>query len=114
MIATFNGNPATTVISCYSPTNASELEMAIKFYEDLTGVIKEIPKHNVKVIAGDMNAQICSEDAKGYTFNNSTRNTISADVPSPWSRGMIRRVKTIYIYIYIFMYTVFANILIFP
>ena len=38
-----------------------------------------------------------------------TRNTIFADVPSPWSRGMIRRVKTIYIY----MYTVFANILIF-
>ena len=36
MIATFNGNPAVTIISCYSPTNVSNAEDKDQFYSELT------------------------------------------------------------------------------
>ena len=58
MIATFNGNPVTTVISCYSPTNVSDEEQVLTFYEQLSGLVRDIPKHNVLIIGGDFNAQI--------------------------------------------------------
>ena len=58
MVATFNGNPKTTVISCYSPTNCSdELEIQ-NFYHQLTDSIKNIPKHNVLIIGGDMSIKL--------------------------------------------------------
>ena len=58
MVATFNGNPRSTIISCYSPTNVSEETELVAFYNELSSLIRSIPKHNVHVIGGDMNAQI--------------------------------------------------------
>ena len=58
MAATFNGNPKATIISCYSPTNVSEENEIVTFYEDLSSLVRSIPKHNLLVIGGDMNAQI--------------------------------------------------------
>ena len=58
MVATFNGNPRATTISCYSPTNVSEETELIAFYNELSSLVRSIPKHNVLVIGGDMNAQI--------------------------------------------------------
>ena len=58
MAATFNGNPKATIISCYSPTNVSEENEIATFYEDLSSLVRSIPKHNLLVIGGDMNAQI--------------------------------------------------------
>ena len=49
MAAKFNGNPRATIISCYSPTNVSE---------ELSSLVRSIPKHNVLVIGRDMNSQI--------------------------------------------------------
>ena len=65
-VATFNGNPQATVISCYSPTNVQEEMYAEKFYEDISSLTRQIPKHNVLIIGGDFNAHL-GED-KGYTF----------------------------------------------
>ena len=48
MGATFNGKPSATII-CNSPTNVSD---------ELSPLVRSIPKHNVLVIGGDMNAQI--------------------------------------------------------
>ena len=56
MVATFNGNPRTTIISCYSPTNVSEETELIAFYDELSSLVRNIPKYNVLVIGGDMNA----------------------------------------------------------
>ena len=64
MVATFNGNPSTTVISCYSPTNSSDEQDAADFYSDLTELTKAIPKHNVILVGGDMNAKINQIDPK--------------------------------------------------
>ena len=36
LLATFKGNPQTTVISCYSPTNEQEEIEVEKIYEELT------------------------------------------------------------------------------
>ena len=51
MIATFNRNPKCTVISTYSPTNVTS-EDTIQSYT----LIHQVPKHNVLLLCGDMNA----------------------------------------------------------
>ena len=57
MVGTFNGNPSTTIISCYSPTNVSEETDLIAFYNELSCLFHSISKYSVLVIGGDMNAQ---------------------------------------------------------
>ena len=57
MAATFNGNPRATIISCYSPTNVSEETELVTFYDELSSLVRSIPKHNMLVIGGDMNAK---------------------------------------------------------
>ena len=54
-VATFNGNPSTTINSFYSPTNASDGMDLINFYE-LSSLVCNIPKHNILIIGGDLNA----------------------------------------------------------
>ena len=75
MITNFNGNPKVTVVSCYSPTNCSEEEEAQEFYAQLTELIKQVPKNNVLLIGGAMNAKIGTEDCKGDGLHiNTNRN----------------------------------------
>ena len=50
MTATFNGNPRATIISCYSSTNVSEETELVTFYDELSYLVRSIPKHNVLVI----------------------------------------------------------------
>ena len=57
MVATINGNPRATII-CYSSTNISEETDLITFYNELSSLVYSIPKHNVLLIGGDINAQI--------------------------------------------------------
>ena len=58
MAATYNGNPRATIISCYNPTNVSEETELVAFYNERSSLVSSIPKHNVLVSGGDMNAQI--------------------------------------------------------
>ena len=58
MVATFKGNPSTTRISCYSSTNASDETDFDSFYNEPSSLVCSIPKHNILIIGGDMNAQI--------------------------------------------------------
>ena len=58
MVAKFNSNPGTMIISCYSPTNASDETDLISFYNELYSLVRSISKRNVLIICGDMNAQI--------------------------------------------------------
>ena len=75
MVATFNGNLRATIISCYSPTNVSEETGLIAFYDELSSLVRSIPKHNVLVIGGDMNAQIGKNGNHKYSLHNlSNRN----------------------------------------
>ena len=58
MKATFNGNPRATIISLYSPTNISKETKVATFYDELSSLVRSIPKYNLLIIGGDMNAQI--------------------------------------------------------
>ena len=49
MAASFNGNPRATIISCYSPTNVSEETELVVFNDELSSLVRSIPKHNVLV-----------------------------------------------------------------
>ena len=69
IIAHFNGNPATTVIVHYSPTEGNDL--AEEHYNNLSNAIKTVPKHNVLLIVGDYNAHIGNDDAL-FTFHEKT------------------------------------------
>ena len=70
MAATFNGNPKATIISCYSPTK--EENKIVTFYEDLSSLVHSIPKHNLLVIGGDMNAQIGKNRHNKYSLHNAS------------------------------------------
>ena len=72
MVATFNGNPKATNISCYSPTNVSEETELIAFHDELSSLVLNIPKHNVLVIGGDMNALIGKNGNHKYSLHNSS------------------------------------------
>ena len=72
MVATFNGSPSATIISCYSPTNISEEMDLIAFYNKLSSFVHSIPKHNALVISGDMNAQIGKSVNHKFSLHNSS------------------------------------------
>ena len=72
MAATFNGNPRATIISCYSPSNVSEETELLAFYDELSSLLRSIPKHNVLVIGGDMNAQIEKNENNKYRLHNTS------------------------------------------
>ena len=72
MAATFNGNPRATIISCYSPTNVSEENELVAFYDELSSLVRSIPKHNMLVIGGNMNAQIGKNRNNKYSLHNTS------------------------------------------
>ena len=53
LITSFNGNPATTIVSCYSPTNIAEEDSVTQFFDELSSIVRNVPKHNVLLIGGD-------------------------------------------------------------
>ena len=44
----------------------------VEFYSDLAELIKSIPKHNVVLTGGDMDAKIGQIDSTGSAFHNTT------------------------------------------
>ena len=70
MVATFNGNPRATIISCCSPTNVSEETERIVFYDELSSLVRNILKHNILVIGGNMNPQIGKNGNHKYSRHN--------------------------------------------
>ena len=61
--ATFQGNPTTTVIVAYSPTNVSSEQDIEKFYEELRAAVDSAPAHSFLTITGDFNARLGEQDA---------------------------------------------------
>ena len=61
MVATFNCQPSTTIISRNSPTNVTEETDHIAFYNELSSLVQSMPKPNVPIIGGDIKAQIAKK-----------------------------------------------------
>ena len=58
VVANFAGNPATTVIATYSPTEGASILDKENYYDELSAAISQIPAHNVLLIVGDLNAHV--------------------------------------------------------
>lgn len=54
-----------TVIQVYAPTNEADDEEKDAFYDQLQDTIAVIPNHDIKILLGDMNAQL-SSDRQGW------------------------------------------------
>lgn len=74
MCTTFSGNPATTIIVAYSPTNVAGVAEVEKFYDSLRAAIQDTPKHNFLSILGDFNARLGYEDVRFPYHANTNRN----------------------------------------
>ena len=72
IVASFNGNPSTTIVSCYSPTNIADEDTVIQFYDELSSLVRNIPKHNLLLLCGDFNAQLDSNDGTRFSFHQTT------------------------------------------
>ena len=77
MVAMFNSNPNTTIIICYSPTNASDETDLITFYNELYYLDHTILKHTILIIGGDMNAQISKNENNKFSLHNSSNRFLS-------------------------------------
>ena len=73
MVATFNINPSATILSWYSPTYVSEGTDLITLYNELPSLVVSIPKHDVLVIGGDINAQISKNVNNKFSLHNSSK-----------------------------------------
>ena len=71
LLLELDGNPKTTLVCVYSPTNSSPLEEIEDFYTTLRTTIEQVPLHNFLVIAGDLNAKLGSDEAS-FSFNSKT------------------------------------------
>ena len=51
-----------TVIQCYAPTNAAETEEKEAFYEQLQAVMDKLPRRDLKILMGDLNAKVGADN----------------------------------------------------
>ena len=72
LVAHFNGNSAATIIVHYAPVEGDE--DAIDQYEQLSGITRTIPKHNVLLLIGDCNAHLGPEDALYTSYDKTDKN----------------------------------------
>ncbi|XP_068237042.1 craniofacial development protein 2-like [Palaemon carinicauda] len=47
-----------SILVCYAPANDSPEERKDEYYEELQGLIDEIPGRNLKIVIGDFNAKV--------------------------------------------------------
>ena len=64
----FQGKPFNiTVIQAYAPTSKAEEAEVERFYEDLQDLLELTPKKDVRLVIGDWNAKVRSQETPGLT-----------------------------------------------
>jgi len=66
-----------TIINIYAPTEDKEEEIKEKFYVELQKTQDTVPKHDVTVILGDMNAKLGKEKVFSQVVGRHTLHDIS-------------------------------------
>ncbi|XP_062599773.1 craniofacial development protein 2-like [Saccostrea cucullata] len=61
LVAEFDGNPLTTILVIYAPTNYAEESVIEEFYTELRNVLQDVPAHNFLALMGDFNARLGPE-----------------------------------------------------
>ena len=70
----FNGNPKTTIIVTYSPTNVTDEDKVVDYFNELSETTKSIPAHNFLIVAGDFNSRIGLDNANFAYHELTNRN----------------------------------------
>ena len=65
-----NGNPCTIIVSCYSPSNASDKMDINTFDNELSFLVRLISKHNGQKMSGDMNIYIDRNGNNKFWLHN--------------------------------------------
>ena len=60
--ASFQGNPAFTVIVVYAPCEYADSTAKTEFYNNLRQTIEAVPRHHFLAILGDLNARLGPDD----------------------------------------------------
>jgi hypothetical protein len=66
-----------TLINIYTPTEDKEAEIKEQFYEELQRTQDRIPKHDLIIILGDMNAKLGKEKVFSQTIGRHTLHNVS-------------------------------------
>ena len=72
MVSKLDGNPHTTVISCYSTANVIDESEPEKFYRELESFTRQVLKHNTLIIGGDFSANLGQQDGFKFTYHQLT------------------------------------------
>ncbi|XP_072050011.1 uncharacterized protein [Amphiura filiformis] len=71
---TFAGNPRTTVIVTYCPTNVSEERDAEQHFQLLDRTIRQVPAHNFLIVMGDFNGRV-GKEYYNFPYHETTNRT---------------------------------------
>ncbi len=66
LVVHFEGNPRTSIVVVYAPTEMATADEKDLFYKDLSDTIINIPPHRLVVVLGDFNARIGMNSLKQY------------------------------------------------
>ena len=73
MCTSFNGNHSTTIVFCYSHTNANDEMYIITFHNELSSLVRYISIHNVLIITGDMYTYISNDGNNEFYLRDSLK-----------------------------------------
>ena len=62
------------VIECYASTNSDNEEAKQEFYNRLQPVLDEMPRRDIKILMGDMNAKVGSDNAGRHEIGVMNKN----------------------------------------
>ena len=74
LVSEFDGNPKTTIIVFYAPTNCADEEVIEEFYTELRNTLQDVPAHNFLACLCDANARLGPEHVPHPYHQQTNRN----------------------------------------